>query len=626
MRLKRLILFVVILIGIAYAVFDLGQRGARAYERMLSQKIMNGLDVLGYSWARIKADGLRLELHGHAPDTFARDLAFESARATAPMARVSNYATATLAPPEQRDPVRVELHRDERGVTMTGQTSSRAMRDRLNGALGDLAPELNVQDLTGIQAALPRRRLDPEIQVAALAATRLPNAYVVVEPGAVMIEGQSLDDADREDLTLKLLEAAGDLVVLDLKLRIPADVIAPFAFSAYKDLGGSIRIERCAVRTKAELQLLAGKFSTAGLELREQPCKVGLGGPGGDWTGAILAGLKGLGELPAGRLDVEYRHARLIARPPTAPRIFETTAQTFQAALPDGFDGAADLQSDDVATRFGIARETFWMHIARTGEGIALAGQVPDEAARSALVTYAGVLFGGKAVTPALTVTGNAAPAQWQTVALRVLDYLSLSAIGDVQMAGYNTTLSMAVGDPVLAQEIHDDFLSLFPDYRVETQITVDMPTRMEMIPLPGPRCADRLNRVNAKAPVDFDSGSASIAKESRPVLDGLAGVLRRCQVSQIQVGGHTDAQGSEQVNLRISQARAEAVLAALIRRGVPAERLTAKGYGESTPVADNATPEGRARNRRIEFLALDDTEAASAQADGASGEDEQTE
>ena len=69
-----------------------------------------------------------------------------------------------------------------------------------------------------------------------------------------------------------------------------------------------------------------------------------------------------------------------------------------------------------------------------------------------------------------------------------------------------------------------------------------------------------------------------------------------------IEVGGHTDATGSTELNQALSQLRAEAVRAALIAQGVDAARLRAVGYGESRPVADNDTDEGRARNRRVEL------------------------
>jgi len=69
-----------------------------------------------------------------------------------------------------------------------------------------------------------------------------------------------------------------------------------------------------------------------------------------------------------------------------------------------------------------------------------------------------------------------------------------------------------------------------------------------------------------------------------------------------LSIEGHTDSQGSETSNLDLSQRRAEAVRLYLVNNGVAASRMTATGYGESMPVADNNTPAGRALNRRVEF------------------------
>ena len=598
----RYLLFAALLAALGNVCYDLGQRGARAYERMLGERVSNGLEVLGYSWASVQVDGLRLSIHGHAPDTFARELALDSARATAPLAHVVSYATATLAPPERRDPVRVEWLRDERGITLTGQTASRAMRDAMNAALAEDGPGIPVRDLTGIQAAPPPRDWGSEVAVASLAASRLPNAYVVIEPGQVTIDGQAPDEADRNALTRALLDRAGDKVSLVLNIRIPASVIAPFAFSAYKDAGAGLRLERCAVRSYEEQAVLLDRLSGAGIEHQPAPCPVGLGGPGGDWTAAVAAGIRALAALPAGRIDIEYRDARLVASPPTAPPEFAAALETFRAELPDGFTGAGELRTDDVATRTTIAREQFWMHLRRTEEGIALAGQVPDKAALAAIETEARALFGTESTRSALTVTGAPPPAGWQLAALRLLDYLHGMPEGEAQLAGHRATLRGRIADPIEARGLHDRALVGLPEHVVSTSFRVDLPAQLATIPLPPLRCAAELNRVNRGPAIDFAPGSAVLTGGSGRALDAMAEILARCAGAPIEIGGHTDSQGPEELNLRLSQARADAVRSALVDRGVPPEHIVPRGFGEEVPIATNETETGRARNRRIEF------------------------
>nr|PZN61846.1 MAG: hypothetical protein DIU62_12980 [Pseudomonadota bacterium] len=100
---------------------------------------------------------------------------------------------------------------------------------------------------------------------------------------------------------------------------------------------------------------------------------------------------------------------------------------------------------------------------------------------------------------------------------------------------------------------------------------------------------------------VHFDTNSATIKPESYPELDRMITFLLQTVPSATGViEGHTDSSGSDEYNLRLSQRRAEAVMKYLVDGGVPASRLRAQGFGESQPVADNSTPEGRAQNRRV--------------------------
>jgi outer membrane protein OmpA-like peptidoglycan-associated protein len=99
-----------------------------------------------------------------------------------------------------------------------------------------------------------------------------------------------------------------------------------------------------------------------------------------------------------------------------------------------------------------------------------------------------------------------------------------------------------------------------------------------------------------------FDTGSSNLRPESYAELGVLYKLLADNPKIKIEISGHTDNVGSASLNQRLSQDRAEAVVDFLTGRGIPAERITFKGYGFSRPVATNDTPEGRQLNRRTEF------------------------
>jgi outer membrane protein OmpA-like peptidoglycan-associated protein len=105
---------------------------------------------------------------------------------------------------------------------------------------------------------------------------------------------------------------------------------------------------------------------------------------------------------------------------------------------------------------------------------------------------------------------------------------------------------------------------------------------------------------------VTFDVNSANLTAASRPTLDEVARQLQRHPRLKIDVEGHTDSSGNDGYNLQLSQRRADAVRDYLIAQGVSADQLAAKGYGETRPIADNATAAGRLANRRVALAVLD--------------------
>ena len=109
------------------------------------------------------------------------------------------------------------------------------------------------------------------------------------------------------------------------------------------------------------------------------------------------------------------------------------------------------------------------------------------------------------------------------------------------------------------------------------------------------------LNWATSKG-IHFLTGSAEIRVESELILDDIANWLEREKDIKIEIQGHTDQEGNEDVNMRLSIDRAEAVMFYLIKKGISPTRLQAKGFGESKPLDTSGTKKAMAKNRRIEF------------------------
>ena len=105
---------------------------------------------------------------------------------------------------------------------------------------------------------------------------------------------------------------------------------------------------------------------------------------------------------------------------------------------------------------------------------------------------------------------------------------------------------------------------------------------------------------------IKFDSGKATLKLESMGVINEIVKLMKEHPEIYFSVEGHTDSDGDAQFNIDLSEQRANTVINELVARGIDGKRMVAKGFGEDVPIADNTSPEGKANNRRVEFVKMD--------------------
>ncbi|HYP91254.1 MAG TPA: OmpA family protein [Polyangiaceae bacterium] len=128
-------------------------------------------------------------------------------------------------------------------------------------------------------------------------------------------------------------------------------------------------------------------------------------------------------------------------------------------------------------------------------------------------------------------------------------------------------------------------------------------PPKAEEPPPPPPRVEVRDNKIEFKEKIQFENNKSVILPQSFSLLDDIVKVIKDNEhIKKIAIEGHASAEGDAKRNLTLSDERAKAVMKYCVDHGIDAKRLTAKGFGITKPIADNATEEGREKNRRVEF------------------------
>jgi OOP family OmpA-OmpF porin len=587
---------------------------ATIVERRSASAVHAALVDAGYPWANVQTDGLQVMVTGRAPSEAARFRALSAAGSVVDPARVIDAMEVADSGNLTAPDFTVEVLRNADGISLIGLVPAATDRAAIVAALTRTAGGGVVTDMLNTADHPAPPGWQPALDFTLKALDMLPRSKVSVAADRIDITAISDSAQEKARIEYDLRRTAPQGVALNLAISAPRPVITPFTVRFLIDADGA-RFDACAADTEQARTTIIAAATAAGAT-GTLSCTIGLGVPSPDWADAVTRAIKAVSDLGAGSVTFSDADVALVAAPGTDPATYDRVVGELESNLPAVFSLKAVLaQATDAAQPDALPE--FTASLARDGT-IQLRGRITDDRMREAVESFARARFGNDSVYGAMRIDAGL-PDGWS---LRVL--AGLQALGELGrgsatvreatiriegVSGAQDT-SATVARLLTAALGSDADLVIAISYDAALDPLAGLPTPEE--------CAADLNAIVTANKITFEPGSATFAEGARATLDKLAERMKDCADFAIEIGGHTDAQGREEMNLRLSQDRADAVVAALMERRVLTGNLTAKGYGETVPVAANDSETGREANRRIEFRLVQVDAVAAATPDGA--------
>jgi OOP family OmpA-OmpF porin len=420
---------------------------------------------------------------------------------------------------------------------------------------------------------------------AALQDTVLDKKQIVVEGRDVTFAADAFSEDGRRSAVASVQAVPGVRLVNDETRLVPE--AKPFVWSAERDvvrvtLGGSAPLPA----SKSKL-FEAARAALGNVEVVDQMALSRGAPPRFDNAASLL--IDQIAKLKDGKISISDTKVSLsgMARDLGGREAIAAGLKN----LPEGFSVAAN----DIKAPPYI----FQAYKDPVAVTLTLTGYVPDNTVHAALVAAASRKFFNEKVVDNLKASVGA-PAGFAGAVAPALGALSRLSTGTLVVSDREVKLSGDAFYDAAAVQIRS---GLGKDFPQGWQFKADISVKPAAAPVDATVCQQLFSDLLGKGSIRFESGRAVIDPDSAGLLDRLIETALRCPASNIEIAGHTDGDGEDAYNQALSEKRAQAVMDYLVKAGLPADRFTATGYGSTQPIASNETDEGKAQNRRIEFV-----------------------
>jgi OOP family OmpA-OmpF porin len=594
----------VILSALAFAAAGVGAYFAAGLtvswiENSSATAVEKRLALEGFDWASVQTDGLKVVLEGEAASEALRFKALAAAGQIVEAARVIDNFTITDSRPPVAPKFSVEILRNGKSISLIGLVPTKADNANFKDRVARIAGDLPVADFLETADYPVPDAWSSVISYGLLALERLEHSKISIGETQVTIEAIGESDAQKSRLLQELTRRTPADITSKIGISAPRPVITPFTLR-FRITADGASFDACSADSpEAAVQILAAA-KAAGLA-EEATCRQGLGVPSPLWSKAATQAIAALTKLGGGSVTLSDADVTLTAPAGTDPTLFDTITSRLDGDLPEVFAlnpillVAPETPEDDAAIPEMVAT------LSPEGQ-VQIRGPVISPRAQRTLQTFAYAVFGSEDVYLSTKLQDNL-PEGWMVRSLASLAGLSKLNSGIATVSPNAIDITGLTGRRSAKTDIAQILIDRLGD---GTEFELEVTYLEELDPLArmlnGAECVAEITDLASQNKIKFEPGSATLDGDSRDTVQAIAEVFERCLEAPIEIGGHTDSQGREEMNLNLSKGRAEAVLTALRGARVKLKSLTAEGYGETQPIADNGTAEGREANRRIEF------------------------
>ena len=586
---------------VAVVAYFLASQAVNHLERTTKDSIDTALLASGQNWTETRTDGLVVHLTGLAPNEVARLRAIEIIGQVIDANRILDRTTVLQSSGIVEPRFSLEVLRNLDRISLIGLIPERVGRNFILDRAEKITNGGTVTDMLESSEHRAPSGWATNLNFGLDSLQKLKRSKISITPEQVRITAVTESLEEQSAVEQALLNAKPEGIALMMDISAPRPVIAPFRFRMQID-GDKVVMQSCSSDTRASRDRILRAVREAGSN-QKLNCEIGLGVPTTEWDQAIVQSVQTLAALGGGTLDMSDGDISLVTTDSLNQSQFNMLVGSLENSLPELFSLQAILPPKTALDGTQSAAEDPDFIATRSPEGIVqLRGRIQNRQAKESVGAFAAALFGANAVDNKTLIDPNL-PDGWPNRVLAGLEGLSKLRQGSVIVQPKNVAIRGISNKPDINTIISKLFavrLGFGNDYQIDVRHNPKLIEKEN--PINAHQCEAQLNNVLAKRQIAFAPGSSSIEATSQSVLDTIADILRECPDTNFVIEGHTDSQGRDEMNLSLSHRRANAVLYGLLSRRILIAGLTAKGFGETQPIADNGTEAGRAANRRIAF------------------------